>query len=226
MARILVIEDEPALCRALAHGLAEHHYVVDCETDGETGLWAARGGEHELIVLDLQLPKLSGLELCRQLRRSGCRTPILMLTARDSTADIVAGLDAGANDYLVKPFQFQELLARLRALLRIGTQATSVELCLADLRLDADSHRAWRRDEQLPLTIKELQLLEILMRHKERVLTRQRLRDALWAHDSDPESNALEVHIAGLRRKIDRDREVPLLHTVRGVGYVLREPPQ
>lgn len=224
MTRILVIEDEPALCRALAQGLAEQHYVVDTANDGETGLWAARGGEHELVVLDLQLPKLGGLELCRRLRAEGCRTPILMLTARDSTADVVTGLDAGANDYLVKPFEFQELLARMRALLRIGTQATSVELHAADLRLDVASHRAWRDGQALLLTTKELQLLEMLMRHKERVLTRQRLRDALWDHDSDPESNALEVHIAGLRRKIDRDRDAPLLQTVRGVGYVLRVP--
>jgi two-component system OmpR family response regulator len=221
--RILLIEDEPALRRALLRGLGEERYTVDVAGDGETGLWAAQGGEHELILLDLLLPKLSGLEVCRRLRAAGLRTPILMLTARDSTQDVVAGLDAGANDYLVKPFAFQELLARMRALLRVGTAAGTAQLQHADLRLDLAGLRAFRGEQELTLTNKEFQLLEILMRRAGHVLSRQSLRDTLWAHDSDPESNALEVHIARLRRKIDCDRDAPLLRTVRGVGYVLRQ---
>lgn len=223
MTRILIIEDEPAIANALAQGLRDERYVVDIAADGETGLWAARGGEHDLVLLDVQLPRLSGLELCRQLRQQRCLTPILMLTARDSTADIVTGLDAGANDYLVKPFAFAELLARVRALLRIGTAATSVCLTVADVRLDAKAMRVWRGDAEVALTTKEIQLLEYLLRHKGRVVSRQRLAGALWEHDCDPDSNALEVHVASLRRKLDRGPAV-LLHTVRGVGYVLREP--
>ena len=222
--RILLIEDEAPLARALAQGLRDERYVVDVADDGEHGLWAAQSGEHDLLVLDLQLPRLPGLEVCRQLRQHGCRLPILMLTARDTTADIVTGLDAGANDYLVKPFAFAELLARLRALLRLGTPTTGVELTAADLRLDAKAHRVWRGGTEIAVTTKELQLLEYLLRHKGQVVARQKLIDALWEHDDDPESNALEVHIASLRRKTDRGAEVTLLHTVRGAGYVLRGP--
>lgn len=224
MTRLLLVEDEPALARALAQGLRDERYAVDVFDNGEDGLWAAQGGEHELLVLDLQLPRLSGLELCRRLRTGGSRLPILMLTARDTTADIVAGLDAGANDYLVKPFQFAELLARLRALLRVGTPALDAQLAAADLRLDARAHRVWRGGTEVTLTTKELQLLEFLLRHKGRVVARQQLIDALWEHDDDPSSNALEVHVASLRRKIDRGAGQPLLHTIRGAGYVLREP--
>lgn len=224
MTRILLVEDEAPLARARAQGLRDERYAVDVADNGEDGLWAARGGEHDLLVLDLQLPRLPGLEVCRRLRADGCRLPILMLTARDTTADIVTGLDAGANDYLVKPFAFAELLARLRALLRLGTDAAGAVLTAGDLRLDARGHRVWRGSTEIALTNKELQLLEYLLRHKGKVVARQKLVAALWEHDDDPESNALEVHVASLRRKIDRGAQVPLLHTVRGAGYVLREP--
>ncbi|MBL8728736.1 MAG: response regulator transcription factor [Planctomycetes bacterium] len=221
---MLLVEDEAALARALAQGLRDERYAVDIADNGEDGLWAARSGEHDLLVLDLQLPRIPGLEVCRRLRKDGNHLPILMLTARDTTADVVTGLDAGANDYLVKPFAFAELLARLRALLRVGTRATGVELTAGDLRLDAKGHRVWRGATEIAVTTKELQLLEYLLRHKGQVVARQKLIDALWEHDDDPESNALEVHVASLRRKVDRGAEVALLHTVRGAGYVLREP--
>ncbi|MEO6595466.1 MAG: response regulator transcription factor [Planctomycetota bacterium] len=224
MTSILIVEDEVALARALATGLREESYVVDVAHDGEEGLWAARTGTHDLLVLDLQLPRIGGIDVCRRLRQGGLRLPILMLTARDTTSDIVTGLDAGANDYLVKPFEFAELLARLRALSRIGTASTSAELTAADLRLDGAAHRVWRGGKEVALTTKEMQLLEYLLRHKGQVVSRRRLIEALWDHDDDPESNALEVHVASLRRKIDRGAEVTLLHTVRGAGYVLREP--
>lgn len=223
MSRVLIIEDEPAIAMALAEGFGDEGYEVDVAHDGETGLWTARAGEHDLVLLDLQLPRLPGLEVCRRLREQGVTTPILMLTARDTVADIVRGLDTGANDYLVKPFSFAELLARVRALLRTAAGATGAELTVADVRLDSRGLRAWRGETEIALTVKELRLLEHLLRHKGQVVSRQSLTAALWDHDDDPDSNALEVHVASLRRKLGRGPEL-LLHTVRGVGYVVREP--
>ena len=223
MTRLLIIEDERQLADALAQGLREDGYDVDVARDGEAGLWAAQAGEHALVVLDLQLPKLSGLELCRRLRAKGIATPILILTARDTVSDIVNGLDAGASDYLVKPFVFEELRARARAILRTAAGATSSELTVADLRLDSRGLRVWRGGSAIVLTVKEHRLLEQLMRCKGEVVSRQRLTAALWDHDNDPDSNALEVHVASLRRKLGRGAD-SLLHTVRGVGYVMREP--
>jgi len=225
MANVLLIEDEPALAEAVAKGLREELFVVEVQGDGELGLWSARSGGHDLVVLDLQLPKLNGLEVCRQLRAAGSRVPVLILTARDTVADIVRGLDLGANDYLTKPFAFAEFLARVRALLRIGSQAIATIYRAADLTLDTASRQAQRRGIPVALTAKEYQLLECLLRHKGRVMTRAQLNDAVWDRDMEPDSNVLEVHIASLRRKIDRDCDLHLLHTVRGVGYVLRETP-
>jgi len=222
MARILIVEDEPSLASALQKGLQDERHAVDVEHDGEDGLWAAEGGEYELLILDLMLPGLPGMEICRRLRAGGHDLPILMLTARDTTEDIVAGLDAGADDYLTKPFPFEVLLARVRSLLRRSTPATSARVELGPLALDAAQHRVWRDGEELTLTAKEFQLLEVLVRHQGTVMTRGQLTDALWERDTEPDSNALEVYVAGLRRKIDRGRTPALIQTVRGVGYVVR----
>lgn len=223
MARILIVEDEDSIAQAIASALREEHHLVDVASDGEAGLWSAQGGHHDLVLLDVQLPGMSGLALCQRLRRAGSNVPVLMLTARDTIPDIVRGLDAGANDYLIKPFAVAELLARVRALLRASAGAADSELVAADLRLDCRALRAWRGKTEVTLTAKEMHLLEYLLRHKGQVQSRDRLTAALWGHDSDPDSNALEVHVASLRRKIDREF-TPLLHTVRGIGYVIREP--
>jgi DNA-binding response OmpR family regulator len=223
MARLLVIEDEPALAAALSRGLRAELYVVDVEHDGDAGLRAARAGLHDLLLLDLMLPGCSGLEICRTLRAEGHELPILMLTARDTTADVVAGLDAGAHDYLCKPFAFDELLARVRALLR-GRRAAPAAQTVGDLRVDLAGRRVWRAGRELTLTPKEFQLLEYLLLHLDEVVPKERLLEALYEEDCAPDSNVLEVHVAGLRRKVDRDAAERLIHTVRRAGYVLRSP--
>jgi DNA-binding response OmpR family regulator len=223
MTRILVVEDEPALARALRKGLAGEKYAVDVAHDGKEALWAAEGGEHDLVVLDLMLPSLSGMEICRRLRRKKVDVPILMLTAKDTTEDIVAGLDAGANDYLTKPFEFPEFLARVRALLRTKAAAGSAVHRVADLEIDSVAKTVRRAKKEIVLTSKEYQLLEYLVRNRGSVLSPERLMNALYEFDDDPESNVLRVYIANLRRKIDRDHKKKLIHTLRGLGYVLRE---
>lgn len=223
MARILIVEDEVYLARAIASGLAAASHTIDVVGDGEAALAAVATGRSELVLLDVLLPRLSGVEVCRRMRAAGAIVPVLMLTARDATEDVVAGLDAGANDYLTKPFAFAELLARIRALLRIGTSARMAKLTLADLVVDTASCTTTRSGAALSLTPKEYQLLVALLRHQGHVVPRQRLIDALWHGDSNPDSNAIEVHVASLRKKLDGDGQ-RLLHTVRGFGYVLREP--
>ncbi len=225
MARILIVEDEPQLASALRRGLQDEQHAVDVALDGEEGLWAAEGGEYELVVLDLMLPGVSGMEICRRLRAGGFDLPILMLTARDTTEDVVAGLDAGADDYLTKPFAFEELLARVRMLLRRSTGSKGALLQVGPLEVDTTAHRVWRDHEEIALTAKEYQLLEVLVRKTGSVLSKGQLTDALWERDTEPDSNAVEVYIASLRRKIDRDRSPKLIHTVRGMGYVVREEP-
>jgi len=217
--RILVVEDEKALADALRAGLTDELYAVDVARDGEEGLWAARSGSYDAVVLDLQLPKLSGIEVCRQLRAERLFVPVLMLTALDSTRDVVKGLDAGANDYLAKPFAFEELLARLRALLRDASRDRSSAMTIGDLRIDSAAHAVTRAGRPVELTVKEFQLLEFLARRRGEVVSKERLAEALWAHDCEPDSNALEVYVANLRRKL----ELGSLHTVRGAGYVLRD---
>jgi DNA-binding response OmpR family regulator len=222
--RILVVEDEAALADALRAGLTDERYAVDVARDGEEGLWAARSGVYDAIVLDRMLPKLPGIDVCRRLRAERSQVPILMLTAMDTTRDVVAGLDAGANDYLVKPFAFEELLARLRALLRATSADRTSAIEVGDLRIDTAAHTVTRAGEAVELTTKEFQLLEFLARRRGEVVSKERLSEALWPHDCEPDSNALEVYVANLRRKLERGRTQPLLHTVRGAGYVLREP--
>ena len=217
--RVLVVEDEAALADALRAGLTDERYAVDVARDGEEGLWAARTGAYDVIVLDLLLPKLPGLEVCRRLRAERSFVPILMLTAMDTTRDVVTGLDAGANDYLAKPFAFEELLARLRALLRASARDQSSVMEIGDLRIDTAAHAVSRAGRVVELTAKEFQLLEFLARHRGEVVSKERLAEALWAHDCEPDSNAIEVYVANLRRKL----ELASLHTVRGAGYVLRD---
>lgn len=222
MSRILIVEDETALAEALARGLREERYVVDVCRDGEEGLWAAVGDEYDLVLLDLMLPGLPGLEVCRRVREAGLQVPILILTARDGTGDVVAGLDAGADDYLRKPFAFEELLARIRALLRSRATARSTRLKIADLEIDLAARSVRRGGSEVSLTAKEFQILECLALHEGGVVSKDRLAETAWARDELPDSNVIEVYIANLRRKIDGGREGRLIQTVRGAGYVLR----
>lgn len=221
MTRLLLVEDEDRLARSLLVGLRDEDYVVDHARDGEEALWFAESGHHDAILLDLRLPKVDGLEVCRRLRQQGDVTPILMLTACDTTQDIVTGLDLGADDYLTKPFQFTELLARLRAILRRGTTSRSSKLCLSDLELEPRTKRVWRAGSEISLSNMEFRVLEHLMQNAGTVQSKTRICAAVWDDDLGPESNVLEVLISHLRRKIDRDFGAPLLHTRRGAGYLL-----
>ena len=221
--RILVVEDEKALAAALRRGLEDELYAVDVVHDGEEALWAGRSGTYDAVILDLMLPRLSGMEVCRRLRREGSKVPVLMLTARDATADVVLGLDAGANDYLTKPFAFEELLARVRALVRATASARGIVIEVGDVRIDTVAHRVSLGGDDIELTAKEYQLLEYLAVHRGEIVSKGRLAEALWSHDCEPDSNAIEVHVARVRRKIDRGHDGTLIRTIRGAGYVLRD---
>ncbi len=222
--KILVIEDDPAILKMLRRGLAYEGYLVDTATDGRSGMMAARDNRPDLVVLDWMLPGMDGLEVCHRLRTGG-DVPILMLTAKDSVQDRIEGLDAGADDYLVKPFNFDELLARIRALLR-RTQAKRIPvLTFLDLKLDTGSRQASRDERLISLTAKEYELLDLFMRHPRQVLTREMIFDRVWGYDFGGQSNVLEVYIRYLRQKLEGGNEARLIQTVRGVGYVLRETP-
>ena len=223
MSRLLLVEDEERLARSLAVGLRDEGYAVDHARDGDEGLWLAKAGHHDALILDVRLPKRSGLDLCRQLRAKGSKTPILMLTACDSTDAVVAGLDSGADDYLTKPFEFAELLARVRALLRRGSAGTSARLRVADLEIDTAARAVRRHGRDVALTNTEFRLLEYLMLHAGAVQSRARLAAAIWDDDLGPDSNVLEVLVSSLRKKIDRPPLRPLIHTRRGAGYVLSD---
>jgi len=220
--RILVIEDEDKILQFLQRGLTYEGYRVDTASDGAAGLALARAEAPDVVILDWMLPGMDGLEVCRRLRAAG-PTPILMLTARESVSDRVLGLDAGADDYLVKPFEFDELLARLRALLRRARPEAADLLAFADLRLDTGTHQAYRGERPIELTAKEYELLDLFMRHPRQVLTREVIFDRVWGYDFGGESNIIEVYVRYLRQKTEAGGEPRLLHTVRGVGYVLRE---
>jgi two-component system response regulator MprA len=219
---VLVIEDEERIRQFLQRGLTYEGYRVDVAADGITGLALARETPPDLVILDWMLPGMDGLEVCRRLRAAG-PTPILMLTAKDAVSDRVQGLDAGADDYLVKPFSFDELLARLRALLRRAAPAQPEALRFADLSLDTGTRQAFRGERAIELTAKEYELLELFMRHPRQVLTREVIYDRVWGYDFGGESNIIEVYVRYLRQKTEAEGEPRLLHTVRGVGYVLRE---
>lgn len=221
--RILVVEDEPKLARALQKGLSEEQYAVDMAHDGEEGLHLARSKTYDLILLDLMIPAIPGLELLRILRAEGQEVPVLILTARDAVIDRVQGLDSGADDYLTKPFSFEELLARARALLRrASSQPSSQGLRAADLEIDPITRTAQRAGVSLDLSPKEFSLLEYMMRNKNRVLSRTLLSEHVWG-EFDTLTNVIDVYVHYLRDKIDKGHALKLIHTVRGAGYVLKD---
>ncbi|HWE43720.1 MAG TPA: response regulator transcription factor [Gemmatimonadaceae bacterium] len=219
--RLLLAEDDPQLGPTLVRGLREHAWAVDLAADGEQARYLAAINEYDLIVLDVMLPIHSGLDVCRGLREKGSRIPVLMLTARDTVTDKIVGLNAGADDYLTKPFSFDELVARLRALMRRGPQTASEVLTVADLVVDTRAQGASRGGRTLSLTTKEYAMLEYMARNAGRVLGRADLCAHVWDDNHDPMSNSLEVYVSRLRRKIDAPGEQPLIHTRRGAGYML-----
>lgn len=223
-ARILVVDDEPAVQSALLRALTLEHYDVAQARDGQEALERLGAAPYEAVILDIAMPRMNGLEVCRRLRDSGDNTPVLMLTARGEVDDRVAGLDAGADDYLAKPFALRELLARVRALLRRAGEEDGKEetLTFEDVRMDLRAHEAWRGDRLLSLTRTEFLLLEMFLRHPRQVLTRSAIFEHVWGYDFGSSSNSLGVYMGYLRRKLGD--EPRLLHTVRGVGYVLRTP--
>jgi two-component system, OmpR family, response regulator MprA len=226
-ARILVVDDEPAVQIALSRALSLERYEVAQAADGREALDRLGSTPYEAVILDIAMPRMDGLEVCRRLREGGDMTPVLMLTARGEVDDRVAGLDAGADDYLVKPFALRELLARVRALLRrAGEEDGPAEtLAFEDLRMDLRAHEAWRGERRLALTRTEFLLLEMFMRHPRQVLSRSMIFEQVWGYDFGSSSNSLGVYMGYLRRKTEQGEEPRLLHTVRGVGYVLRTPP-
>jgi two-component system copper resistance phosphate regulon response regulator CusR len=224
--RILVVEDEAKVARALQEGLERQQYEVVVAPTGEEGFYLVSSEEFDLVILDLMLPGHDGLQVLSTLRKRGLVTPVLILTARDAIEDRVQGLDKGADDYLVKPFAFPELLARIRALLRRGrTQQSALRLQLADLEMDLVPRRVKRGGKDVDCTVREFELLEYLLRHKEQVVSREMLAREVWRETSraTPLDNVIDVHMARLRRKIDERFDRKLIHTIRGVGYVLRE---
>jgi DNA-binding response OmpR family regulator len=221
---VLIIEDERRLSQLIRRVLEEEGHTVDTAYDGEEGLAMALEASHDVIVLDVMLPHLDGFQVCRRLRANRVDTPVILLTALDGVDDRVRGLDAGADDYLPKPFAFQELLARLRALGRRKVHGREPgELRVDDLVLDLQRRRARRAERSIDLSPKEFSLLEFLMRNEGRVVTRTQILDHLWGYDYDSESNLVDVYVAYLRRKVDKGHERPLIRTVRGIGYALGE---
>jgi two-component system OmpR family response regulator len=220
--RVLVVEDEKKLGELLGRGLREEGYAADVADRGEEALWMARAVQYDAIVLDVMLPGVDGFEVCRRLRRDGVWTPVLMLTARDAVDDRVGGLDAGADDYLTKPFSFEELLARLRALTRRAPVERPPVLEVGELRLDPAAHRAWRADRELDLSAKEFALLELFMRRPGITLSRTQLLDGAWDIAFESRSNVIDVYVRYLREKIDRPFGRDSIETIRGVGYRLR----
>ena len=223
--RILVVEDERRIADFISRGLSEQGYAVDVAGDGEGALLWPDVAEFDVIILDIMLPARDGIDVCRTLRRRGMRTPILMLTARDAVEDRVRGLDSGADDYLVKPFAFAELLARVRALTRREPAATGTALGVGDLILDTTTRDVSRDGKRIELTTKEYALLEYLLRHRNQVLTRTMIAEHVWNYEFDNASNVIDVHVRNLRRKIDDPFETKLISTVRGAGYRISARP-
>jgi len=221
--RILVVEDDKKVAGFIKKGLEEETYAVDVAYDGEDGLHFGSEGQYDLIILDIMLPKIDGLEILSKLRDQGKDTPILLLTAKDAVDDKVTGLNKGADDYLTKPFAFSELLARVRVLLRRGKAEVKTTLMISDLTLDLVSHKVNRGGDEIELTGKEYGLLEYFMRNQEKVLTRTMIAEHVWDYNFDTFTNVIDVYINHLRKKIDKGRELKLLHTLRGVGYVMKK---
>lgn len=222
--RILVVEDEPRLASLLNNGLTEEGFAVVSAYDGEEALGYANASEFDVILLDLNLPKMDGTAVARRLRQSGSRVPIIMLTARDSVRDVVSGLNLGADDYLTKPFSFEVLVARIRAISRRGPIARPVRLTLADLVLETETREVRRGNARISLTAREYSLLELLLRHAGRPVSRKTILESIWGFASDVEENTLEAFVRLLRNKVDLPFEVKLIHTVRGIGYCMRQP--
>jgi two-component system, OmpR family, copper resistance phosphate regulon response regulator CusR len=221
--KILVVEDEKKVAGFIKRGLEEDEYQVMTVYDGVEGLKQALSGEYSLVILDVMIPKKDGLAILKELREAGNQVPVLMLTARGTTEDIVTGLESGADDYLPKPFAFAELLARVRALLRRSERDRGAEIFFADLRLDPVSHKVWRSGNEIDLTAKEYGLLEYLVRNPNIVVSRAMIADNVWDYDFDSFTNIIDVYINYLRKKVDKDYPVKLIHTVRGQGYILRD---
>jgi heavy metal response regulator len=220
--RILVIEDEKKVADFISHGLAEEGYAVDVAHDGDQGYFLATTNEYDAVLLDIMLPKMDGFSLCTKLRSEDNHTPILMLTAKDAIKDKVRGLDAGADDYLTKPFAFEELLARIRSLLRKKSLQQKTRFQVDNLVLDTITHTVSRGEREIPLSVKEYALLEYLMRNTGSVVTRTMIAEHVWDINFDTFTNVIDVYISYLRNKIDRGHETKLIHTVRGRGYVLK----
>ena len=224
--RVLVVEDEVKMAALLRRGLEEEGYAVDVARDGGEAVWAGTENEYDAIVLDVMLPDFDGFEVCRRLRAANRWAPVLILTARDAVADRVAGLDAGADDYLTKPFSFAELVARLRALIRRGAAERPAVLTLGDLSLDPAARRVVRRGQEILLSPKEFALLELFLRHPGEALTRTRIIEHVWDFAYDGDSNVVDVYVRYLREKIDRPYGTQTIETVRGTGYRLRAEAQ
>ena len=221
--RILIVEDEKKIASFIKRGLEEEGYEVQTAGDGEEGLRLALEKSFDLIVLDWMLPKKDGLSVLKDLRTMENMVPVLMLTAKDSVEDIVAGLDSGSDDYLTKPFAFPELIARVKALVRRSDQERGADIRFADLRLDPVTHKVWRNDKEIDLTAKEYGLLEYFMRNPNQVMTRTMIAEHCWDYTFDSFTNIIDVYVNYLRKKVDREAGRKLIHTVRGVGYVFKE---
>lgn len=221
--RILVVEDEKKIADFIRRGLKEEGYAVDAALDGEEGLFLAKTNDYDLILLDLMLPKLDGLTLCKRLKEAKIKAPVIMLTAKNTVKEKVLGLDSGADDYLTKPFAFEELLARVRAMLRKNLTQPSTKLKIADLELDLITHKVTRGTKAIELTSKEYSLIEYLMRSEGAIVTRTMISEHVWNIDFDTFTNVIDVYINYLRNKIDSGFKTKLIHTVRGRGYVLKE---
>jgi two-component system copper resistance phosphate regulon response regulator CusR len=222
--RILIIEDEPRIIEFIKQGLEQEGFQVDAVTDGKAGLSYALSCEYDTIILDIMLPQMDGYEVCSELRGRGLETPIIMLTARDAVADRVDGLNAGADDYLTKPFAFEELVARIRAVTRRRQSKSTVNTVkIEDLEVDLDRHKVLRAGKEIDLTPKEYKLLEYLVTNKNKVLSRSKIMENVWGFDFDAETNVVDVYIRYLRQKLDDDHEKKLIKTVRGFGYIFGE---
>jgi heavy metal response regulator len=220
---ILVVEDELKITRFIKKGLEMEHYTVDVAYDGQEALDKAEINSYDLIILDIMLPKIDGIAVCRKLREAKVETPVIMLTARDTVDDRIKGLDAGADDYLIKPFAFGELLARIRALLRREKTVSTTKLQVGDLILDPATHEVFRGDKEIPLSSKEYRLLDYMLRRPGHVCTRTMIGEHIWGYNFTDDSNVIDVYISYLRRKIDNGYRNKLIHTVRDVGYKIQD---
>jgi len=221
--KILIVEDEKKVASFLKKGLEQEYYTVDVAHDGKAGLDLSLTEDYDLIILDIMLPLLDGITLLREIRNAKIDVPVLMLTAKDSTEDKVEGLDSGADDYLAKPFALEELLARVRALVRRKEKVKNLMLLADDLSLDTQTHKVKRGDKEIILTPKEYSILEYLLRNKNHVVSRMKLTEHVYEYQFDPDTNVIDVYINKLRNKIDKDSDQPILHTIRGIGYMIKE---